>query len=595
MTGLYFRDVIRHVQALSGQMATQSAQIEAQGEVMDLILRRLRRLEEEMTALTESLGRLQQEMAALTQPVKALQAEVTAWSQPMKALTAKPTIHEPLSSGAEQTRTIENPLSPPQSGQTEMTEEQPSSPPVERPKIAILCRSLGDRCGIAEYASFLAQRLGVSQVASVADLPLDTDIVFVQYEISLYPKPADIINEVTLIKPPTIVVVDAHTLSPDLADELRWHAIVGVKRNLYPGTTRLSHIQQLPVPTEDEPVHGIHLGCFGFAFPAKRYELVIQLAQRLGVGATILAAHNNATPQLSELSASYIARLKSLAEGDIEVIDEFLPVPEVIRQLRRCSHLISCMEDNGAQSGSLRIMAAAGRPLISLRTEPAREVGAILVDDLDAVTIEFLGGCRQLPQPYDGIADYHVLLQRLAWAKELGRQILHSDALYLDDPKQMKRLDWLRQNITGRAIDIGIGNGFSTNYIKAMAGVEIRPDRLAYAGLRYPHIDFRPLDARVQALPGFDTVVFGEIVEHMPLAEAKQMVALWAEREPARILITTPNAGKPDYDDDLVHNPEHVWEPTEELVYNLVPTGYRATITTSSGDDFLLVDMEKEG
>jgi len=470
----------------------------------------------------------------------------------------------------------------------------PSPTAGEWGKIAILCRSLGRRCGIAEYAELLAQRLGAVAVSSVDDLPPDTDIVFVQYEPVFYEGPADAIAEVASISPSTIVVLDAHIIFPDVAAELRWHAIVATKRDFfYPGAVSLSLCLPMPVPTDDEPVQGIRLGSFGFAFPHKRYELVIALAQRLGVGATILAPHNNATPDISEISSSYLAYLKSLAGGDIEIIDDFLPMAEVIRQLRRCSHLVSCMDDNSGQSASLRAMAIARRPLISVRTEPAREVGAVLVDNLDAITPEFLEGCSQLPQPYDGIADYNSLLQRLTYTQRLVPQIQHSDSIYLDDPRQMERLAWLRQNVDGRAIDIGIGNGFSTNYIRAVAGVEIRPDRLTYATLRYPHIEFLLLDAKVHPMSGFDTVVFGEIVEHMPLAEAKQMVELWANTRPTRILLTTPNAGKTDYDDDLVHNPEHVWEPTEELIHNLIPAAYRATITTTKGGDFLLVDMRK--
>lgn len=527
------------------------AQMETQGEILDLVLRRLRKLEGETVGLAKPLGLLQD--------------EVTSWSQPMRALAGKPIAG------------------------------QPSSPQAERPGIAILCRSLGRRCGIAEYAKLLAQRLGGVPVASVADAPPDTDVVFVQYEPALYPRVSDIIDEVDSISPFAIAVVDAHNIFPDVAAELRWHALVGTKRNLYPGTLRLSLCLPVLEATEDEPAQGLRLGSFGFAFPAKRYEMIIALAQRLGIGATILAAHNDATPGLSELSASYLAHLKDLAGDDIEVIDDFLPPEEVIQQLRRCSHLVSCMDDNAAQSASLRTMAASGRPLISLPTEPAREVGAILVDNLDSITLEFLEGCRQLPQPYDGIADYHSLLQGLAWAKSLAQKIHHSDSLYLDDPRQMERLTWLRQNVTGRAIDIGIGNGFSTNYIRAVAGVDIRPDRLSHASLRYPHIDFRLLNAKVHALPGFDTVVFAEIVEHMPLVEAKQMVELWAKTGPTRILLTTPNAGKPGYEDALVRNPEHVWEPTEELIASLVPTGYHAVVTTSSKGDFLLVDMGQEG
>lgn len=570
VTGLYLLQLARRIAFFERQFYLHVEQVDADAEVMDLFLRRLRILEEGTAAL-------QKDVQALTRPVAKLQEEVTSWAQPIRALTAKPTTEPDPSSAAQSINVGDQDIFSP-----------------EEANIAVLCRSLGLRCGIGEYAAVLAQRLGGTAVSSVADLPADADIVFIQYEPTLYQGTADIIREIGVIGPATFVVVDAHNILPDVAEELRWHAVVGSKRELYPGTVHLSLCLPLTATAEDgRPRPAIRLGTFGFAFPHKRYELVVELARRLGVPATILAAHNDSSPEASEASGAYIAHLKSLAGGDIEVIDEFLPIEEVTELLRRCSHLISCMEDNGGQSASLRAMAAAGRPLISLPTQPAREIGAVLVDDLNSITLEFLEDCRQLPQPYDGIADYRGLIQRLLWAKSLGRQILHHDSIYLHDPRQAERLDWLRQNINGRAIDVGAGNGFSTNYTRAVAGVDIRGDRIAYASLRYPHIDFRVLDAKVQALPGFDTVIFGEIIEHMPMAEARQMLALWAQSGASRMLLTTPNAGKPNYEDELVHNPEHVWEPTEGLVIDLAPAGYRPIVTTTERGDFLLAVCEK--
>ncbi len=462
-------------------------------------------------------------------------------------------------------------------------------------KVALLCRSLGKRCGVGEYTSLLANRLGAVAVASAGELPMDADVVLIQYEPSFYPETSDIINEVSLVSPKTVVVVDAHYIFPEVVEELKWHAIVAMKRDILPGTIHLplcletaaEQSEALPPPSE------IHLGTFGFAFPAKRYERVIELANRLGVRCTVLAAHNNSTDWQSDLSTKYLADLKKLAGPTVEIVEDYLPMDAVMRRLASCSHLVSCMDDNGAQSASLRSMAAVGRPLISVDTEPARSVGAITVDSIETISREFLENTTDTPEPYDGIIQYRELIQRLAWAKGVAIQIQHSDSIYFDDAIQMERIDWLRDRSTGRAIDIGIGNGFSTNRMRSVAGAEIRADRVAYASLRYPHIDFRVIDGKAQVLAGYDTIIFGEIVEHMTLAEAKEMIRLWSETKPERILVTTPNAGKVDYDHDLVHNPEHVWEPTDENVKQLVPKGYDAEITTSRNGDFILMDIAR--
>ncbi len=75
-TGVYFRDMLRHVQVMS-------AQVGAQEEILDFMLLRLRRLEDETMALVEPVHRLQEEVAALSQAMHGLQEEVAALSQPL--------------------------------------------------------------------------------------------------------------------------------------------------------------------------------------------------------------------------------------------------------------------------------------------------------------------------------------------------------------------------------------------------------------------------------------------------------------------------------------------------------------------------------
>ncbi len=177
--------------------------------------------------------------------------------------------------------------------------------------------------------------------------------------------------------------------------------------------------------------------------------------------------------------------------------------------------------------------------------------------------------------------------------EELQVEPRHTDEIYHNDPRQMGRMVWLKKRVTGRAIEVGIGNGWSTDFLGCSAGVEIREDRVNYAKSRFPHIEFMVLDARTEVLDGFDTVVMAEIIEHMEYEEAKEMLSLWGfGGHPERILITTPNAGLPNYDTSLVHNEEHIWFPTGDTVSELVPKGYLIKDMEATSD-FILMILER--
>lgn len=536
LSAYYIRKLISQTHTVPAELQAHSNQIRELTDMASLVMRRMHQLEESILASSRRIS-----------------AETLAAAEP--------------------------------SGFDESTAQSLASGPADwkqELKVALICRSWGRRCGVAEYSAFLADRLGATIVASTADLPLDTDVALIQYEPGYYSGVDDLIRELRLIRPSVIPVIDAHYILPEAAAELLWHAIVGVKRGFYPGTVRLSHIQQLPVIDQDEEPKELRLGSFGFAFPAKRYELVIALAKRLGIGATILASHNNATDGQGALSSAYLAELKRLATDKIEVIDEFLPVEEVVQRLSRCSHLISCMEDNGAQSGSLRIMAAAGRPLISLRSTQAEDVSALLVDSLDEITLDFLKRSRKAPEPYDGIHDYNSLLDRIARFRKYALARTAEDE---------EKIGWLRKSATGRTVVVGIGNGLAANSIRAATVVDADPGRLAVAAARYPHLDLRAVDPRIQVLPGFETIIFDETAQRMPESEARHMIAIWAETGAKRILVTAirdVGAVKAASGMDLA------WEPAQERLLGLVPANYTGNVSVATGSRFAFLEMTRE-
>jgi len=284
--------------------------------------------------------------------------------------------------------------------------------------IAVLSRSLGRQCGISEYAICLAERLGGVAVKSVEELPLGSTPVFIQYEPSLYSGVVDLLEEISAID--GFPVVDVHTeiptdLVPTLIYMLGNSAMVAVKRGQRTGAWYLPHISYAPVGVYESPPRKVRLGTFGFAVPNKNYEKIIELSLRLHIPLTILASVANATPGIEALSYAYVDYLRALSHSipDVEIVDSFLTHEQIVDKLRQCSHLVCAMDDLDRTSGSMRMMALAGRPIIGLPCAGAEEVGAVTVTSLSEITLEFLKLNLPLPSFPDGLDQYLSLIQHL--------------------------------------------------------------------------------------------------------------------------------------------------------------------------------------
>lgn len=162
----------------------------------------------------------------------------------------------------------------------------------------------------------------------------------------------------------------------------------------------------------------------------------------------------------------------------------------------------------------------------------------------------------------------------------------HADALY-DTDKQKERLDWLKANRSGISLEIGCATGFVTNYVGTDVGLDTNEYRLKLAKYRYQEKDFVVSNALYLPFKdkAFDTVLIPEILEHVPIPLAQKIVSE-AQRTGKKMLITLPNAGKPNYDKSLVETPEHVWFPTKEIVQQLVKN---CQIEFTRENDFILV------
>lgn len=168
----------------------------------------------------------------------------------------------------------------------------------------------------------------------------------------------------------------------------------------------------------------------------------------------------------------------------------------------------------------------------------------------------------------------------------------HPDQIYTE-PLQRERVRWLKTKTHGRALEVGPANGYVTEFTGATHAIDIYEGRLHVCRALRPGITFEYGDI-VKGLKfqdgEFDTVMLPEILEHIDFDEA--VVALReCLRVGKQVLITVPSCDKPDYDPDLVHNPEHRWLVTREAVETLLEqagaNGW--TIEVSQGLEFYLI------
>jgi len=162
----------------------------------------------------------------------------------------------------------------------------------------------------------------------------------------------------------------------------------------------------------------------------------------------------------------------------------------------------------------------------------------------------------------------------------------HPAAMY-NEPRQKERLNWLKENVSGRTMEIGCATGYITEYVGADVGLDLNQFRIRFAKKKYPTKDF--IVASAEFLPFkdnvLDMILVPEILEHVPLRLAEKIVAETL-RVSEKILITLPNAEKNNYDRAIVENPEHKWYPTKATVNSLVKN---PIVEYTEEKDFILV------
>lgn len=163
----------------------------------------------------------------------------------------------------------------------------------------------------------------------------------------------------------------------------------------------------------------------------------------------------------------------------------------------------------------------------------------------------------------------------------------HPDSIYKSN-LQRGRINWLKKNSYGNILEVGCATGYILNYLGGGTGVDIDKRRIKFARKKYPKCTFLLQDVTKTDFKDkeFDTVIIPDILEHVPF-EIVPKIIKECERIGKKILITVPNAGKKNYNKNLIENPEHLWYPTKTIMRKLV--GEKSTIEFSKKDDFIYV------
>lgn len=329
---------------------------------------------------------------------------------------------------------------------------------------------------------------------------------------------------------------------------------------------------------------------FGFVNDRKNYEDIISILPELGEDVVLIIA-GGAVTKSGEL---YLRQLRDMARElgveDRVIFTGYLK-PEDVPEIFSAADIVLLPYRDVTQSGVLNIALAYKKAVITSDLPAFREIK----DMYDCIEIardrsEFLSKIRMLLSCKARARKLERKTTRY-WTennwKNVARkhfsvygevtQYIHPDEIY-NATEQKERLNWIKENASGRVLEVGSATGYVLNYIASSdridscTGIELDVHRTRYSKKRYPFCEFVVGDGR--SLPfkdnSFDTVVVSEILEHVEYEHARVILAE-ACRVGSKVLVTVPVGS-------WAVNPEHKWIPNEKLLRNLIDSVERLRI-----------------
>lgn len=237
----------------------------------------------------------------------------------------------------------------------------------------------GERCGLAEYSANLRKELQkVYDVNVFRDCGADFemfDAVLLNYHPGVIGFTVDDVRRMQSQGAKVVLLIQEsyprHNVSSSqdalpVVDAVVAHQPMEITSNY--GLVNFRMIPHgLPTTTLKHPPSWIItdvpvVGSAGFALPTKRFDIAVRAATRIG-GSTLLVTPSH---------PSYDPRpmwedLKKL--GRVQIEEAWVPQESVVNLLATCTMLVYCADEpvGPGQSGSVRMMAAARRPMIVKR------------------------------------------------------------------------------------------------------------------------------------------------------------------------------------------------------------------------------------
>ncbi len=369
------------------------------------------------------------------------------------------------------------------------------------------------------------------------------------------------------------------------------------------------------------------IATFGMMDPHKGVLELInampQLLQTTDVKLLVIGAPHPSSEEGTQYLLNCMNRVTELNLMDkIRFLADFIPEDELTVTLQACDVIVLNYQSSRYEgSACLTRALATGRPVVTsnapaldlnspvtLRTTEQFDLphalrraltNPFLARSLRNELIDYAGQNNWENFARHNLAAYEqVITHDPACTTDLLKfYATHPDEIYTE-PLQRERVRWLASKATGRILEIGPANGYVVDFCKGHEAVDIYRERLDVASALRPSVKFRYGNV-VTGLPyadkEFDTVMSPEIFEHI---EWEQAVVALREcmRVGKRVLVTIPNVDKPNYNPDLVHNIEHRWLVTRQLVDAwLTEAGAQDYELDCSNElDFYLIDINSE-